>query len=85
MVGEDEKWVLGALQPVPLMPTSAPGAPDRKHHSSSLQETVFLSNMHMDTISVDYLDVGTEQPPHLHLKRPHCRVFTYYAQFVGVS
>ena len=42
----------------PLMPTSPPGAPDRQSHSSSLQETVSLSHMHMDNIFVDYLVVG---------------------------
>jgi hypothetical protein len=69
MVGEDEEWLLGALQrvfPTPLMPNSPPGAPGRQRPSSSLQEAISLRCVHMYTISVGYLSVGTGRLPHTH-------------------
>lgn len=73
MVSKDDEWVLGALQPVSttsLMPISPPGALDRRRCNSSLQGTVSLSNVHTDTIFVDYLVVETELPPPLKRQPP---------------
>lgn len=56
------------------MPTSLPGALDRRRGNSSLQGTVSYSNVHMDTISVAYAVIETELPPcppHAHLRFHH--------------